>query len=247
MSKILKMQNFYSQFINPGDIAYDVGANVGNRTNIFMRLKAKTVAVEPQEGCVKKLVRVFNAKDLFLYKTKTFPEGVHIYSNADESLKIIQAGLGEQETSVILKMTKASTIASMNEQWINAVKAKRFKNYYWKKETMVHILTLDQLIMFYGVPKFMKIDVEGYELKVLEGLHHRIKCVSFEYVPEIIHLALGCVDRLMFLSPDYVFNFSEYETMSLGLDEWVSADKIKSILAQTQGSFVYGDVYAKLP
>src|SRR5206468_10147566 len=42
---------FYREFIPPGSVCFDVGANAGNRTKVFVRLAAKVVAVEPQERC----------------------------------------------------------------------------------------------------------------------------------------------------------------------------------------------------
>ena len=39
---------FYSQFIKKGDLVFDVGANVGSRSKLFLNLGAKVVAFEPQ-------------------------------------------------------------------------------------------------------------------------------------------------------------------------------------------------------
>src|ERR1051325_7606598 len=43
--------NFYKQLINPGDLVFDVGANLGNRTKAFLKLGAHVVAFEPQRMC----------------------------------------------------------------------------------------------------------------------------------------------------------------------------------------------------
>jgi Methyltransferase FkbM domain len=45
----------------------------------------------------------------------------------------------------------------------------------------VPIKTLDQLITAYGRPKYIKIDVGGYELPVIRGLHTKVDLMSFEY------------------------------------------------------------------
>ena len=39
---------FYRQFIGRGALVFDVGAHVGNRVGVFLRLGARCVAVEPQ-------------------------------------------------------------------------------------------------------------------------------------------------------------------------------------------------------
>ena len=50
--EIRQRKEFYSYFINAGDVVFDIGANIGNRTQIFSELGARVVAVEPQSKCV---------------------------------------------------------------------------------------------------------------------------------------------------------------------------------------------------
>src|SRR5262245_12044409 len=54
-----KMRHFYSQFIAPGNLCYDVGANVGDRTDIFRKLGARVIAIEPQTACLEVLRQRF--------------------------------------------------------------------------------------------------------------------------------------------------------------------------------------------
>ena len=42
------MDALYRQFIEPGDLVFDIGAHVGDRVSSFRRLGARVVAVEPQ-------------------------------------------------------------------------------------------------------------------------------------------------------------------------------------------------------
>ena len=46
---------FYKQFLGPGDLCFDVGAHVGERTALFLRTGASVVAIEPLAGCLEKL------------------------------------------------------------------------------------------------------------------------------------------------------------------------------------------------
>ena len=41
------------QFLQPGDLVFDVGAHVGNKTEIYRSYGARVVCVEPQPGCVR--------------------------------------------------------------------------------------------------------------------------------------------------------------------------------------------------
>src|SRR5215469_11435683 len=38
----------YAEFIRPGDLCFDIGAHVGDRTGHFLSLGARVVALEPQ-------------------------------------------------------------------------------------------------------------------------------------------------------------------------------------------------------
>ncbi len=49
------MDRFYAQFVQPGDMVFDIGAHVGDRVAAFRRLGAHVVAVEPQPALVRTL------------------------------------------------------------------------------------------------------------------------------------------------------------------------------------------------
>ena len=41
--------------IQEGDLVFDIGANVGDMTALYLELGARVVSVEPQEECLKSL------------------------------------------------------------------------------------------------------------------------------------------------------------------------------------------------
>ena len=50
-----KAIDFYLSVLNgfrPGHVVMDVGANVGDKVDIFLRMGARVVAVEPDSGCL---------------------------------------------------------------------------------------------------------------------------------------------------------------------------------------------------
>src|SRR3972149_2335437 len=51
------MDALYRRFLKPGDLAFDIGAHVGDRVASFRRLGARVVAVEPQPQLAR-LLRV---------------------------------------------------------------------------------------------------------------------------------------------------------------------------------------------
>ncbi|UCF00102.1 MAG: hypothetical protein JSV82_03285, partial [Planctomycetota bacterium] len=45
--QLAKELDFYSQLIKRDDLCFDIGANIGDKTNVFVHLGAVVVAVEP--------------------------------------------------------------------------------------------------------------------------------------------------------------------------------------------------------
>ena len=47
-----RSRSFYRQFVGPGDLAFDIGAHLGDRVQAWVDLGARVVAVEPQPHLV---------------------------------------------------------------------------------------------------------------------------------------------------------------------------------------------------
>src|SRR3712207_7434000 len=56
------MDALYGRFIKPGDLAFDIGAHVGDRVSSFRRLGARVVALEPQPGPAR-AIRLIHGRD----------------------------------------------------------------------------------------------------------------------------------------------------------------------------------------
>ena len=220
------MLKLYSQFVAPGDLCFDVGANVGNRVENFLRLGATVVAVEPQIACV----------DAMRIKLGNHPR-----------LTIVQKVLGAQPGQAEIMISEASVISSLSPEWIEAVKnSGRFAAYNWDQKQTVQMTTLDALIDEYGTPAFVKIDVEGFEQQVVQGLSRPVKAMSLEFTPEFLQSTFGCIEHLQELGP-ICLNYSLGESMQLQLDEWVTPAKMLEILGGFQGDIsLFGDVYVKM-
>lgn len=215
---------FYKTFISESDLVFDIGANVGNRVAALLQCNAKVIAIEPQEECVKVLQERF--KDRIL---------------------IEQLGLSNESGYLVLYKASDNTVSSFSETFIKKTKD-RFKYSEWESTVQVPVTTLDKLIEKYGIPKFCKIDVEGFELNVLQGLTQAIPFISFEYcVPEMQENMMACVKRLHYLSPQALFNYSIEESMEWALDDWMNFDDF--ILHLQKESFkktLFGDIYFKI-
>lgn len=223
-AEIVKRKMFYSLFVKPNDLCFDVGANIGNRVKPLLEIGARVIAVEPQKICFKYLQ----------YK----------YGN---SIEIVAKGLGEKESIKELHISRYSAISSFSDEWIGSVKDGRFKGNSWNKVVEVEMTTLDRLIEKFGVPAFIKVDVEGYELNVLKGLSKPVKMISFEFtVPEQTNKAIDCINRIEVIDSNFEYNYSIGESMIFALKDWIPAgDMRKHIIADDFANIGFGDIYAR--
>lgn len=223
---IRKRKAFYAQFLSSGDTYYDVGANYGNRIEPVMDMGVKVVAIEPQKECLSFLKRKYGNK-----------------------IALVPYGLGEKEEEKTIYISNVHTISSFSKDWIEATQnSGRFSQYTWDKQRKVPMTTLDNLIRNYGKPRFMKIDVEGFELEVLKGLSVPVHMISFEYtVPERTEAAAACIRRLVDISGDAVmFNYSVGESMEWAMNRWISSEEmLVEIAKEAFISTGFGDIYAK--
>ena len=81
-----------------------------------------------------------------------------------------------------------SAANTLSQKWVKILNddEKHFgKKIEFKNEVKVKTVTLDYRIKNYGLPIFIKIDVEGYEVQVLRGPSHKIHFISFKVnIPE---------------------------------------------------------------
>lgn len=216
---------FYSTFLQAGDLVFDIGSNIGNRIRPFVKMGLKVVAVEPQPYCVAILRKVFN-----------------------DRISIEQKGVGEKEEVKTMYISGDNHVLStFSKEWIDKMKVQRFAGIKWDSAVDVQITTLDKLIGKYGVPDFIKIDVEGFEQEVLKGLNTAVKMISLEYaVPENTNGLLQCLDRIGQVNPGYQCNFAVGESMSFFRDEWISLDDMrKFVVTQEFRQTSFGDIYLR--
>jgi FkbM family methyltransferase len=214
--------SFYSQFIKKGNYCFDVGANLGNRTRLFLELGATVVSVEPQEACLKHLHELFGA---------------------NSKVRIIPKALSDKEGTATLAICEESPILStMSGKWQH--EGRFSKEFRWSSSQEVPTTTLDALITEFGRPSFCKIDVEGFEETVLKGLSQPIPVISFEFTVEFLNDAAKCINLLTALG-EVKFNFSLGEKMKLYHKKWVTPSELITTLESMNDIKIWGDIYAR--
>jgi FkbM family methyltransferase len=220
-----KYVRFYSQFIKEDDLCFDVGANVGRRIKVFLKLKNRVVAVEPQAHCIN------------ILKKK--------YKNNNRVI-LVEKAIGEKESLKEMLICDAHSLSSLSNDWINSVKdSGRYAENIWEKRVTVQVVTLDSLIAQYGKPSFIKIDVEGYEYEALKGLSQPIKVICYEFTPEFMDSALSGVRHLAGIGlAEFNYSLANQPT-KLVLSNWISSDQICYILDSLSDTPTVGDVFVR--
>src|SRR5688500_2213537 len=127
-------KRFYSQFLNQGNIYFDIGANYGNRIGPITALKLKRiVAVEPQQYCCDHLKKKY------------------------KEITVLQMGVGAENDEKDFFLSNESVLSSFSTEFINSTKETRFTENTWEHKEKVEMITLDRLIVKYGMPDFIKI------------------------------------------------------------------------------------------
>lgn len=214
----------YAQFMGPGDLVFDVGANLGRRTRTFLALGARVVAVEPQPVLAQTIER---------------------RNAGNPRLEVVASAVGAEPGEAEMFLGDTHMLGTLSAEWIERVQSSgRFQEERWTRTVRVPVTTLDLLVARHGTPGFCKIDVEGFEWEVVRGLSRPVRALSFEFVPESPAIA-RCVRHLEGLGP-YRFNYSMAEGMTLELAEWVPGDQVLARIEAMEKGNDWGDVYARL-
>jgi FkbM family methyltransferase len=218
------MDRLYGQFIKSGDLAFDIGAHVGDRIAAFRRLGARVVAVEPQPALVRTLKMLYGMRS-----------GVTIEAKA----------IGGSTGMIEMKINVANpTVSTASDAFVDAARdAAGWQGQVWDGAIQVPMTTLDALIAAHGEPAFIKIDVEGFEAEALAGLTRRVRALSFEFTTIQREVAHACIERCVTLGYTR-FNAAVGESQQLG--EWRSAKDLVAWLDALPHAANSGDVYARL-
>lgn len=221
------MDRLYARYLNPGDLAFDIGAHVGDRISSFRRLGCRVVALEPLPLC-QRLLRLIHGRD--------------------PQVSLVGAATGAHSGRALLHVNQANpTVCTLCADFVRAsAGASGWEGQEWDTRIEVPVVTLDQLIAVHGAPQFVKIDVEGAEPDVLRGLTYPVPALSFEFTTicrEAAHACLTILERL----GAYRFDVALGESQQLEFGEPVAAATLAAWLDALADTANSGDVYAVLP
>jgi FkbM family methyltransferase len=220
------LARFYSQFIQPGDLCFDLGAHLGDRIKAWSKLGARVVALEPHPQLAVLLRKWYEDRG---------------------AATVLEKAIGRSPGREPLYISQGNpTLNTLSSAWMETItQARQFSGVEWKAKAMVEVTTLDALIEEFGTPTFCKLDVEGFELAALEGLSCALPALSFEYVPPAPQLAFDCIARLGVLG-EYKYNWTTRELPRWRSPDWLSPQAMRAALEVLSTEARAGDVYARL-
>ncbi len=216
-----KLTKFYSKLIHKGFLCFDIGANVGAKSIIFLKNGAKVIAFEPQKSCLPSLQKIAEKQNDTTFKY--FIKGIDITAGTRE-----------------LYLSNHSEIATFS---------KTFKNTYngnymnWDKKETVETVTLNSCIQQFGVPHFCKIDVEGYECEILTSLKYNIPIIEFEFLAGFLDKVLPLIELIS--DTNTRFNYTKNENSKFEIKEWVDSNKIIEIIKTFPKDKFHTNIFVK--
>lgn len=167
-------------------LIFDVGANRGEKTQIFLKLGASVTCIDPEPSCIRLLTRRF--------------------ASYGQRVNVVCAALSAEEGNATMFIHQSeSGYNTLDANW-----ASKVAHFSGRRPDTIKVATrtLDGLLRQFGRPDYIKIDVEGYEAEVLSGLHQPIPLITFEVnLPDFQQQGLACIRRLAAIDPAARFNY----------------------------------------
>lgn len=233
-------KNYYRHFLNnlkPGHFTiFDIGANEGFVTEVFLETGLSVVAVEPDE------------RNILILQTR-------FRNNSDFQLHSCAIAAANGKLPLYLQ-NDGTALSTVSTKWKSIIEKGdyRFHSSYADQPGMVDAITIDQLIAEHGLPVFLKIDVEGYETEALKGLSRSVPLLVFEAIlPEFMPETLECLEMLNRLEPGMVYNYgSNHELCVSGFIKYVDFCQLLKDLKEPTIDIIciapsYFDYYTRMP
>ena len=220
-----RLRHLYRDFVSRGDLVFDIGAHAGNHVRAFAALGCRVIAVEPQPDFARLLGLAFGRS---------------------AAITIVETAVSDREGRGTLSISERTpTVTSLASDWRDARAGDAdFAHVRWNRAAEIHVTTLDALVDRFGLPSFLKLDVEGSEPAALAGLNRPVPAVAFEYLPRALDRVAACVDRLSHLDR-YVYNWSQGESYRFISKAWMERAALLDALGSPEGQRRSGDVYAR--
>lgn len=139
---------FLMKLITEGDVVVDIGANIGYYALLEAKLvgnKGKVYAVEPVP-----------------YNFELLEKNIEL--NRCSNIEAFQLAIGEKNASGTISITDKRNLSTMSQNTVQINRANLIDT------VQVKVVTLDEFFKNRAYPDFIRMDVEGYEVEIIEGM-----------------------------------------------------------------------------
>ena len=225
--RLAEERAFYRALLPEHALCFDVGANIGERSEILLSLGHRVIAFEPNPAMWRELL--CRCPGLVL-KTEAL-------------------GRAPSQATLYAPAGARHSMASLDPQWSETTLADIGRAPVADESTHVYpvqVSTLDTAIAEHGRPHYIKIDVEGWEPEVLRGLSQSVPLLSFEMhaSPRGVSRATECLAHLQQLGFTAI-NATPAEGCRFLFPEWQRIDGFLPGSVSFPGE-PYGDCYVRL-
>jgi len=219
-----RKKNFFEYwgFVRRGDLVFDVGCVGGKFTHQFLAIGARVVCVEADERNVKNMGAIYGKR-----------------------IELVHAALTDHvgHTTLFTKSQRGARATLVPHIY---ARQKGIATKAYDKKTTVCAVTVDSLAEKYGVPAFIKLDIEGSEYLALKGMTVTVPALMFEFASGYIEEAYKCA--VLLGKRGYEFNYASGHHGTFENDVWTDADEFEIGIPRRDaaGKFTWGNVYARL-
>ena len=172
-------------------LVFDIGANVGNYSAAYASMGWQVISVEPDPHNVRLLKRRFK----YISLVRVVPLGVASKPGVLDLHRYAQCSA--HDTFSLKRVQRLQSIADP-ALGVSVSPSERIS---------IELITLDQLIDNFGIPDYIKMDVEGFELDVISGLSIPVEAISFECnLPDFLDETIKCIQHLSSIFSDYQYS-----------------------------------------
>jgi FkbM family methyltransferase len=222
-------RRFYTSII-PRDAdgcIVDVGANAGSKTELFRQLATRVIAIEPDPISAETLRRRFKWRSNVIVR---------------------ELAITDHTGSVTFsQFVPGSAFNTADRAWAGAMEdGSNHMHLTLQKprEIQVAACTMAEIETEYWPVKYLKVDAEGHEERVLSTLSHQVPLISLEFnFPQMYGALSTCIEHLGSIG-NYRFNVAITEPPTRLELSWLSAAEIIGEITARRWS--YAELYARL-
>jgi FkbM family methyltransferase len=158
-------RKFYAQLLGKGEsgVIFDLGAHSGSKTEIFYA-HGSVICVEPSPFATAILRKRFARCS---------------------GVKIVEGAIADKPgVGTLLEFAPGSPYNTLHKGWADTMsnpENNRFGFAMRPEARSVRLWSIDELTATYGKPRYIKLDVEGFECSAIQGMSQSCELISAEF------------------------------------------------------------------